>query len=116
VFQWYHDELAVAMFISELEISLGNQVQEYILGGDTVPSLYHSISSSSYFYGSIFSSGENSTMIVRGRGRGEGHGRVYGRNSGRECGHRDKGPCHCAHCGRIIIHQINAGTSFNKPG
>ena len=39
VLQQYHDELAMAKFLSGLDTSLGNQIRRQILGGDTIPPL-----------------------------------------------------------------------------
>ena len=44
VLQRYCDELVVVKFLSRQNTSLGNQVRGQILGGDTVPSLFTTLS------------------------------------------------------------------------
>ena len=107
-------------FFSRLDTSLDNQIREQILGDDTVPSLYttlsrvHNVSMKSDSSFGVSSSFENCAMVARGRVRGGGRGRGRGCDSGgRECG--DKGPCYCVHCGKNNHTSDKYWDKFGKP-
>jgi len=54
-------------------------------------------------------------MIVGGISKDGGRERSRGRDLGKERGHGDKGPRHCAHCGRNNHTSDKRWDKFSKP-
>jgi len=101
VLQRYLDKLAVAKFLSALDPSLGNQVRRQILGGDTIPSLYHCLECFFWCwklcYGSWGMWTRSWSWFRWGRERW------------------DKGPSQGAHCGRNNHISDKYCDKFGKP-
>jgi len=74
----------VVKFLSGLDIFLDNQVRVQVLSGDTVPSLFTTMSRVCRISmrGDSCSGGENSAMVAGGRDRGRGRDR--GHDSGED--------------------------------
>jgi len=116
--QRYHNELAVAEFLSGRDTYLSNKVQGHILGGDTVPYLFATLSrvcrvSIGGDYSSGVSSGvDNSAMLAIGYSRGGGYRRVMVMIQEEDVDAKRRVNVSMFIVVETLIHQISAGTRY----